>query len=108
MLRPADYKRVFDNACRVGNRHLTILATANGLDHPRLGLAIARKHVRRAVDRNRIKRQVRETFRTTQDAIGPLDVVVLARPGAQRLTAAELRTALETLWRELAHRCANS
>ena len=43
---------------------MTVLATPNQLQHPRLGLAISRKVARSAVGRNRIKRVVRESYRT--------------------------------------------
>lgn len=108
LLRPADFRRVFEGAERVGNRHLTLLARANGLSHPRLGLAISKKNVRRAVDRNRIKRQIRERFRAFQDTIGGFDVVVLARPGIAQLHNRDLRAVLDRLWLELAERCVDS
>jgi ribonuclease P protein component len=43
---------------------------------PRLGVLISRRHARKATDRNRIKRCIREAFRTGQAQIGPLDVLV--------------------------------
>jgi ribonuclease P protein component len=43
---------------------------------PRLGLLVTRKHARRASERNRIKRAVREAFRLEQESLGPVDVLV--------------------------------
>jgi len=43
---------------------------------PRLGLLVTRKHAARAVERNRIKRCLREAFRLEQERLGPLDVLV--------------------------------
>ncbi len=44
-------------------------------------MVIAKKNVARAVDRNRIKRQIREAFRKIQNVDdSALDIVVLARP----------------------------
>lgn len=68
---------------------------------PRLGIIIARKHVRRAVDRNRIKRLVRESFRHRQDRIPSLDVIVLARPGIGTLDNQQLYQQLDRLWGKL-------
>ena len=55
------YSRVMrPGAIRAGHARFTVIARPNDGPHARLGLAIAKKHVRRAVDRNRIKRLVRE------------------------------------------------
>ncbi len=83
-----------------------MLATPNRLDHPRLGLAISRKVAKTAVARNRIKRAVRESFRTHQGRLDALDIVVLARPGVVERTNKELATALESLWTRLNKTCA--
>lgn len=48
----------------------------------RLGLAIAKKQVRHAVQRNRLKRLVREAFRQGSAKIGTFDLVVMARRAA--------------------------
>lgn len=108
LLSQADFKRVFEKACRAGNRYLTLLARPNGLGHPRLGMAISRKHVRRAVARNRIKRQVRESFRLHQQVIGDLDVIFLARPDITELDTRRLRQYVDKYWRDLAKRCKSS
>lgn len=42
----------------------------------RLGLLISRRHAPRAVERNRIKRCIREAFRLEQERLGPIDVLV--------------------------------
>ena len=109
MAEPADYQRVFSR-CRfkVNDRYLTLLAVANGLEFPRLGLAISRKVARNAVSRNRIKRQIRESFRLRQTSLGTLDVVALGRPGVTRVSNRELGLALDKLWTQLAKKCAAS
>ncbi len=66
LLTAENYQNVFAKAERFGNRSFTVLARENGLDYPRLGLAISKKCAKRAVDRNRIKRQFRESFRLNQ------------------------------------------
>ena len=108
LLKPAEYKRVFDSATRVATRYLTLLARPNDLGHPRLGLAISRKSVRSAVNRNRIKRQVRESFRLNQELLGGIDVVIMARGGIEAWDWQELRSTLDDKWRELKKRCKNS
>jgi ribonuclease P protein component len=83
-----------------------LLAIKNELDHPRLGLAIAKKNVKKAVDRNVIKRAVRENFRKQQQNLGNIDIVVLARKEAIEAPLELLRKSLEKHWLKLATRCA--
>lgn len=85
-----------------------MLAIANQLGHPRLGMAISRKNVKRAVKRNLIKRQLRESFRLQRAIIGDFDVVVLARPGVDRLTRYELREQIDECWQKIANKCVPS
>ena len=61
---------------------------------PRLGLAVSRKVDPRAVGRNRIKRVMRETFRTHRVDLADGDYVIVARVGAARLGEPALRAAL--------------
>lgn len=105
LLTPADFKQVFDSAeLRVSSKELLILARINRFDHPRLGLVIAKKHVRRAVQRNRIKRVIRESFRHRQAALlgaQGIDTIVLARGGIDKLNNPELQHLLDGLWHQL-------
>lgn len=82
---------------------MLILARPNELDYPRLGLVIAKKHVRRANQRNRIKRVTRESFRLQlpADSGFGVDVIVLARGGLDRLDNPALHELLNQLWRQL-------
>lgn len=109
LTRPVEYRRVFANAERSSGRALTLLAAANTLGHPRLGMAVSRKAVARAVDRNRIKRLIRESFRARQAELGAWDIVILARAGAAKLDRRALRAELEQHWNRLKRRpCAPS
>lgn len=98
LLTPADFKAVFDrNESRAGNAAFLLLALPNGGDLSRLGLVVGKKSLKRAVDRNRLKRLVREEFRHSQFDIA-IDLVFLARSaikpalaeGFSRQLAAEL------------------
>lgn len=68
---------------------------------PRLGLAISRKQLRRAVDRNRIKRIVRESFRLHAASLPAVDIVVLARQPAATAEARQLTRALSKHWNRI-------
>ncbi|MCX2979971.1 ribonuclease P protein component [Halieaceae bacterium IMCC14734] len=107
LLTAADYKQVFDQSQRkASHRHLLLLATANELDHYRLGLVIAKKNVKLAVQRNRIKRLAREFFRHQARLTGPegqphFDVVLLTRRGIDVLDNEEVSTILRQQWQKL-------
>jgi ribonuclease P protein component len=105
LLTAKDYKPVFDNAkIKASTQQVLILSRPNQREHPRLGLVIAKKHIRLAVDRNRVKRIIRESFRLHRPQLPALDIVVLARPKLGQLDNAELHATLEQLWRKLQHK----
>ncbi|MGD8407346.1 MAG: ribonuclease P protein component [Thiohalophilus sp.] len=108
LLTPSEFREVFADSRRFNHPHLMMLARSNHKSHARLGLAIPKRHIRRAVDRNRIKRQIRESFRAEQSKLVGLDIVVMARSGADRLSNRELREVLASHWQNLATACADS
>ncbi len=55
---------------------IDIFFRQNGLSSPRLGMVVPKKVLARAVDRNRVRRVLRESFRLSQAALGGLDVVI--------------------------------
>ena len=83
------------------NRLFSILARDMGIGHPRLGLIVARRHVKRAVGRNRIKRQIRGCFRKSQHELPPMDIVVMTHAGIAECSNARLSEALERSFVEI-------
>jgi len=107
LLKATEYKNVFDKPYKSVDRYLTILARVNTHDLARLGLAITKKRVKLAVDRNRIKRLIRESFRHSQSHLIGLDCIVLAK---SRTVEANNRTLLHSLakhWHYLSTRLNN-
>ena len=108
LLTGAEFKRVFAARRVESNRYFRIhWAGRTELDQDparcssagaRLGLAIAKRIARRAVDRNRIRRIARETFRRNRHLLGPVDFVLLAKPPAVEADSRTLKLALEQLW----------
>lgn len=64
-------------------------------------MVIAKKRAKRAVDRNHLKRILRETFRELQHEISGVDIVMIAKPGAAQATNPQLRYGLKKQWSKL-------
>ena len=105
LLTASDYQRVFQQPQKSGGRALTVLARPSGRAPARLGLAIPRKQIRRAVERNRVKRLIRESFRQHQDLLRGLDVVVIGRSELVKKNTQGVFECLENHWRRVSERC---
>lgn len=102
LLNAADYKAVFSNAqFKVSCRQFLVLANRNDKSGARIGLVIAKKNVALAVERNRLKRQLRNTFRHNKELLDKLDLVVLARKDADKLDNKELINTIDSLCKDL-------
>ena len=97
-----DYKSVFDGALfKVHQPHFLFLAKISEQPKSRLGIVVAKKKVRRAHERNRIKRLARESFRLHQQNIELLDIVVMPKMGIDTISNAELHQQLQFAWQKL-------
>ena len=80
LLNSEEFDAVFDQKdYSVSNKSLLVLASKNSLGFNRLGVIVGKKSLPRAVDRNKVKRQLREAFRRLEPM--GMDIVVLVRPG---------------------------
>ncbi|MFK7730773.1 MAG: ribonuclease P protein component [Pseudomonadales bacterium] len=108
LLSAKDYSPVFAKAdFKVSNKTLLILARPNTLGISRLGLVVSKKNVRHAVQRNRVKRVTRDSFRHQQHILPAIDIVVLARRGLGELSNTELHSELNRLWNSLLAKASN-
>ncbi len=63
-----------------GNRNFTLRYIKNRKDANRLGIIVSKKVSKKAVDRNRIRRQIRESYRQMEDAVKPgYDLIITAK-----------------------------
>jgi ribonuclease P protein component len=99
--RAGDFAALRHTSGRLGGRCFSVRYRVNTLDQPRLGLAISKRVSKRAVDRNRIKRLVRESFRRARLELPPIDLMVMAREQAVGLPGPELLAELQLLWKKL-------
>jgi len=109
LLTPGHFQSVFKKPIRFGSRHFTILITPTHLSkdsskNNRLGLAVAKKRVKLAVQRNRIKRIIRESFRLNQHDLPAIDMVVMVKSGIDQLDNKEINQQLEKIWRKIIQR----
>jgi ribonuclease P protein component len=93
-----DFQRLWKSGKRFSLANLKLIYSANDLGYPRLGISIAKKQVRLATARNRLKRVVRETFRLYQAQLPACDIIVAVYRGMETLPPAEQYQQLTALW----------
>ena len=108
LLNAHQYKNVFDNVdCKQSGKYFTFLSTSSQQAKHRLGLIVAKKHIPLAVNRNKIKRAIRESFRQklnheiVNTQMTSFDVIVLAKSSVAQLDNAQLNEELRKQWLRL-------
>jgi ribonuclease P protein component len=100
MLRSAlDFKAIQSDSRSTGHALLVLRYRRNQLDRTRYGISTSRR-LGSAVVRNRVRRRLRAALRALDGGIARgWDLLIVARPAAAAATLAELKGALERLFR---------
>lgn len=86
---------------KISRSYLLVLYTPNQLAFARLGIIVGKQHLRRAVDRNRVRRYIRESFRHHMEKLKGLDLIVMIRAECRSVDAKTLRSDIDKLWPSL-------
>ena len=85
LIKKEDFAQVYRGGKFFSCGDISVKVRQNGLDQTRVGVAVGLKFSKKAVERNRIKRQIREIFRKKIDGLEKgWDIVVMAKnsPGS--------------------------
>lgn len=98
-----DIERVRSGGRSVGSHAMHVRFAPNGLTSSRATVVVSQRTARRAVVRNKIKRQVRSIVRSLLTKLRPpVDVVIIVHKSALALSFAELTTLLTDMLRRIA------
>jgi len=99
---PADFQRVYTSKQWGGSKYFTFNVLANDIDRQNaLGVTVSKKVSKRAVDRNQLKRAMREFFRLRQNDLNGVNLVLTAKPNSKNATMEQRLQSLEELWVKL-------
>ena len=101
LLEKADFAKIFSDGIKSHGKYFLLIVTRNNLERARLGIAVSRKVSTKAVVRNRIKRQIRESFRINKNLLKGLDCVVIARHSAASVENSILHSSLDNHWQKI-------
>ena len=98
---PEDYKHLFAGGKRKGDNNFLFIYKQNNRAYARLGLAVPKKTIRLATERNRLKRLIRESFRCNKALLKGLDIVVLIKRRPDYNSKADIRNRLDSNWKKI-------
>lgn len=79
IIKSDQFKSTFKSGKRLHSENFIFYILANNLDFPRIGISVGKKISLKAVERNKIKRLIRETFRTNKSLFDKNDIVVVVK-----------------------------
>lgn len=101
LVKTDDFSSVFNLRKRIANKYLVIRYRSNDNTGARLGLIVAKKTAKLAVQRNYMRRILRELFRLNQHQLPAVDLVVQVQKVFTKPDYLEIKQAFESLCRKL-------
>lgn len=92
-----EFRLIYREGKRFFSRNVMLLAQPNTLEHARLGITLAKKKIKSAAARNRIKRQLRELFRSEVNELPRVDIVIHWRSAQPIINFDTLKTEFKNL-----------
>lgn len=92
--RSQDFDNIIRKKQSFANRQFVIYYQENKLDHMRLGISVSKK-LGKAHERNKLKRYVRESFKTRKDFLKNYDIIIIVRPAAKGLSFLEFGSSID-------------
>lgn len=96
-----DFREIYRSGRSIGGKLLVVKFRPNHLDHPRAGVVVSKKSVRKAAWRNKAKRRIREIIRP--DILGSgsgHDLAIIVRRLSAETSYAELKKDWQDIWRK--------
>ncbi len=97
ILKTDDFSSVFNLRKRIAGRHLVMRYRLNELEMARLGLVVSKKTAKLAVQRNYMKRVLRELFRLNQQELPAVDLVIQVQKPFEKLDFIVIKLEFENL-----------
>ena len=94
------FEKIFsDPNFKTSSKNFLVLARNNSVGHSRIGVAVRKKDIKLAVDRNKIKRKIKGSFRSNTLNLPSADYVVLVRRNISKNINA-VNEEMSGLWKE--------
>lgn len=96
------FDAVFANRKVINDKYFRIFWRSNGLCAPRIGISVAKKNVKKAVARNKLKRLIKESFRRNYHQLPAIDMIFVLRKEAGVDSSSSFSDELNKKWYQLA------
>lgn len=95
-----EFKKVYAKGSSMANRYLVLFMMQNGLTFNRVGFSASKK-VGKSVVRNRVRRLMKESFRSVEGKLKPgYDLVFIARVNSKEASYIEIEKAMMHLFKK--------
>jgi ribonuclease P protein component len=97
LIKTDEFSSVFNFRKRISAKFLALHYQPNQIGHARLGLVVGKKVAKRAVDRNYMRRVLREFFRIQQHEINHVDLVIRVQKKFEKEDFIQIKQEFDTL-----------